>query len=225
MDNMQTPEDANGIEADGIEAAGTAASDEAAIDAMLDELGESEAGVIAELDEAAAARAQAAEMRDKLLRLQAEWDNYRKRTEAERSAERTRAAARLVERLLPVLDDLSRAIEHSENASAASLAEGIQAVLAKLGDILGKEGVTEIDPVGEAFDANLHRAMGTVEDATVYDETVTEVYQKGYTMGGRILRPALVAVSSGGARREAAQPDAASAGPGEAGAKSEPADG
>jgi molecular chaperone GrpE len=140
-------------------------------------------------------------MRDKYLRLQAEWDNFRKRTANERAEERSRATERLVEKLLPVVDDLERAVAHSENASEQSLKDGVNAVLNKLTDVLTREGVTAIDPKGEPFDANVHNAVSKVEDPSVPDETVTEVYQKGYEMGGRILRPAMVVVSTGGEAR------------------------
>jgi molecular chaperone GrpE len=137
------------------------------------------------------------------VRLQAEWDNFRKRTTAERVQERIRAAEGLVERLLPIVDDLERAIEHSATASEASLKEGIAAVYNKLAEVLQREGVRTLDPKGEAFNANTHQAVGKEEDASVPDETVTQVYQKGYEMGDRVLRPAMVVVSQGGPKREA----------------------
>ena len=149
-----------------------------------------------ELDELASARAEADEYRDRFLRLQAEWDNYRKRTSAERDIERQRAASKLVEKLLPIIDDLERAIEHSDTASETSLKEGIQAVYSKLEDVLEKEGVVALDPTGEPFDANMHSAVGTVVDASLDADTVTQVYQKGYEIKGRLLRPAMVVVST-----------------------------
>jgi molecular chaperone GrpE len=156
-----------------------------------------------EVDELEQARAEAAEMRDRFVRLQAEWDNFRKRTALEREQERVRAAERLVERLLPIVDDLERAIEHSVSAQESSLREGIAAVYSKLCEVLEREGVKTINPIGEPFDANLHQAVGKQDDASVPDETVTQVYQKGYGMGDRVLRPAMVVVSQGGPKREA----------------------
>jgi molecular chaperone GrpE len=158
-------------------------------------------------DSLAQARAEADEARDRLARLQAEWDNFRKRTAAERAQERARASEGLVERLLPVVDDLERAIEHSETSSAAALKEGIAAVLSKLTEVLVREGVKTIDPAGEAFDANSHQAVGKEDDSSVPDETVTQVYQKGYEMGGRVLRTAMVVVSQGGPKRPAEEAD------------------
>ncbi|MDR3316409.1 MAG: nucleotide exchange factor GrpE [Coriobacteriales bacterium] len=157
---------------------------------------------VIELDPLEAARAEADELRDRYMRLQAEWDNFRKRTTAERAQERARAAENLVERLLPVVDDLERAIEHSDTASETSLKEGIAAVYSKLTDVLSREGVKTINPAGAPFDAHQHQAVGTVEDTAVPDETVVAVYQKGYEMADRVLRPAMVTVSNGGPKRE-----------------------
>lgn len=156
-------------------------------------------GIEAEIEEVNAladALAEANEMRDRYLRLKAEWDNYRKRTEVERADERSRATQRLVEKLLPVLDDLERAIEHSDSKEEASLKEGIVQVYNKLQSVLEGEGVSVIDPKGEPFDANLHCAVSKAEDNKVPDETVLEVFQKGYAMGSRVLRPASVVVNS-----------------------------
>jgi molecular chaperone GrpE len=152
------------------------------------------------------ALAKADELRDRYLRLQAEWDNFRKRTAAERADERNRATQNLVERLLPVVDDLKRAIEHAEITSETasdsiiasdsdSMLAGIKAVSSKLNDILGKEGLEVIDPKGQPFDANLHSAVGTVDGNGLDHDTVVEVYQTGYLMAGRVLRPAMVVVS------------------------------
>jgi molecular chaperone GrpE len=152
-----------------------------------------------ELDELAQAKAETEELRDHYIRLKAEWDNYRKRTESERASERSRATQRLVEKLLPVVDDLERAIIHADNNSIEqSVIDGIIAVSNKLGDILKSEGLQTINPEGERFDANLHSAISKVDDDTINDETVVQVFQKGYEMGGRVLRPAMVVVSAGG---------------------------
>jgi len=147
------------------------------------------------LDELAKALTEVEELRDRHLRLKAEWDNYRKRTEAERADERSRATQRLVERILPVLDDIERALEQSDYAQEESFRDGIVQVHAKLQSVLEGEGVSAIDPKGESFDAHLHCAISKVEDKTVPDETVLEVFQKGYIMGNRVLRPASVVVS------------------------------
>ena len=168
----------------------------AATNGACEEFSEEIAADLEELDALAKALAEADELRDSYLRLKAEWENYRKRTEAERTEERSRAAQGLVEKLLPVIDDLERAVEHSDAASEDSLKDGIVQVYGKVQEVLASEGVKVIDPKGEPFDANLHSAISKVEDNKVPDETVLEVYQKGYEMGNRVLRAAMVVVSS-----------------------------
>ena len=153
------------------------------------------------VDPLALARAESEQCKERFVRLQAEWDNFRKRTAAERESERKRATSNLIERLLPIIDDMERAIEHSESASEDSLKAGIVAVHSKLCDVLKKDGLETIDPVGEAFDANIHQAVGKADDPSVFDETVVQVYQKGYRMGDRVLRSAMVVVSQGGSKR------------------------
>ena len=159
-------------------------------------------------EELEAAKKEAADASDRLLRLQADWDNYRRRTAAERIAERERAAEKLVTNLLPVLDDMERASEHaSQNAEGdekvTQFVEGVMAVHAKMLDILSKEGVEVIDPVGEAFDPLVHQAVGREENTEAFDETVAQVYQKGYRMGGKVIRSAMVTVTYGGPKRPA----------------------
>lgn len=153
-----------------------------------------------------AAQQQAADAVDRLARLQADWDNYRKRTAAERLAERERANEKLVTNLLPVLDDMERAYEHAAQTAegdekVTQFVEGVMAVHAKMLDILSKDGVEVIDPEGEAFDPLEHQAVGRVEDSEAYDETVAQVYQKGYRMGGKVIRSAMVTVTYGGPKR------------------------
>lgn len=157
-------------------------------------------------DQIEAAKQQAAEANDRFLRLQADWDNYRRRTAQERLDERQRATEKLVVDLLPVIDDLERAIEHADNLTdpaAKQFVEGVSAVCNKLVGVLNKEGVEVVNPVGEAFDPLSHQAVSQIEDTTVYDETVAQVYQKGYRMGGKDIRTAMVVVTHGGPKRPA----------------------
>ena len=153
-------------------------------------------------DDIAIAKAEAAAMRDKYLRLQAEWDNYRKRTAEQAADQRIRATEKLMGDVLPVLDDFERAIAHAESNGEQGLLDGVKAISSKLGDVLSKHGLVQINPEGEAFDALKHQAVATVEDTTVYDETVSQVYQKGYSLGVKVIRPAMVVISSGGPKRE-----------------------
>ena len=154
----------------------------------------------AELD---AARIEVAECRDRALRAQAEFDTFRKRIVREREEEKRRANERLVEELLPAIDNLERAIEHTTAGGDLShLLSGVEAVHTQVVGILGKHGVTVIDPAGEPFDPMTQQAVSQLEDASVPDGTVAAVFQKGYEMGGRVVRPAMVVVSTGGPKRE-----------------------
>lgn len=165
-------------------------------------------------DQIEAAKQQAAEANDRFLRLQADWDNYRRRTAQERLDERQRATEKLVVDLLPVIDDLERAIEHADNLTdpaAQQFVEGVSAVCNKLVGVLNKEGVEVVNPVGEAFDPLSHQAVSQIEDAQAYDETVAQVYQKGYRMGGKDIRTAMVVVTHGGPKRPVEQEAADSA--------------
>lgn len=159
----------------------------------------------------AAAKKQAADASERLVRLQADWDNYRRRTAAERLAEKERAAENLVLALLPVIDDMERAIEHAGategDEQLTHFVEGIEAVHAKMVGVLAKEGVEVIDPVGEPFEPLSHQAVGRVEDKDAYDETVAQVYQRGYRMGQKVIRTAMVTVTFGGPKRPAPEPE------------------
>ncbi len=170
-----------------------------------------EAGVVEEQDEVQedtpnlfeAITAEVTELRDRYARLQAEWDNYRKRTQAERESERVRASENLVMDLLPLLDDLERAIKHArETGEGGTLTDGVEAIQNKFLQILEKHKVTQIVALGEPFDAMQHQAVGTEEDASVPEETVVNVFQQGYKMGERVIRPAMVVTSTGGPARE-----------------------
>lgn len=159
-------------------------------------------GVAAELQEALAkVQAEAKDWQDKFMRLHAEWDTYRRRTAEQREAEKARASEKLVMGLLPVIDDFERTISYAEGNGEGGLLDGVRAVRAKLVDVLAKDGVEVIDPAGEAFDALQHQAVATVDDADAFDETVHEVYQKGYKLGDKVLRPAMVTVTTGGPKR------------------------
>ena len=172
---------------------------DAEVEAEADADAEVEAEVEAPLEEQlAAAQAAEQEWQDKFMRLHAEWDTYRRRTNEQRAEEKTRATEGMVESLLPVLDDFERSIDYAQQNGEAGLLEGIKQVYTKLMEVLTKNGVEMIDPAGQAFDALEAQAVGKVEDPSVPDETVAEVYSKGYRMGTKVLRPAMVTVSTGG---------------------------
>lgn len=148
------------------------------------------------------AKKDAADWQDKFLRLHAEWDTYRRRTNEQRELEKDRATENLVGSLLPVIDDFERTIDYANENGEENLLGGVQAVYAKLIDVLEKDGVEMLDPKDEAFDPLEGQAVGTVDDASIPDETVVEVYQKGCKMAGKVIRPAMVTVSTGGPKRE-----------------------
>lgn len=150
----------------------------------------------------AKAQADANEWQDRFMRLHAEWDTYRRRTTEQREEERTRANEDLVSNLIPVLDDFERSIEYAVKNGETGMLSGIQQVHTKMVDVLTKNGVEVIDPKGEEFDALEAQAVAKVEKTDVPDETVDEVYQKGYKMGKKVVRPATVTVTSGGPKRE-----------------------
>ena len=170
----------------------------------------------AELDAATeaqkAAETKANDAAERTARLQADWENFRRRTANERLAERERATEKLVTALLPVVDDIERAIDHARTQELSDdfkqFVDGVDAVHTKLLVVFAHEGVEEIDPKGEPFDPLQHQAVGRVEDASQYDETVNDVYQKGYRMADRILRSAMVTVTYGGEKRPAPAPEA-----------------
>ena len=179
-------------------------ADQAAAAAEADDVVAEAEAVVEEAAEdiLAKVKAEAEEWQGKFMRPHAEWDTYRRRTEEQRAEERVRAGENLVSSLLPVLDDFERSIGYAETNGEAGLLEGVKQVHAKLIDVLVKGGVQVIDPAGEAFDALEHQAVAKVDRTDVPDETVEQVYQKGYKMGKKVIRPAMVTVTSGGPKRE-----------------------
>lgn len=145
---------------------------------------------------AAEDKAKAAE--DKYLRLYAEFDNYKKRTQREKDARYADAVIDTVGELLSVADNLERALAvEISGEEAEKLAEGVKMVYKQLKDIFLKLGVTEIKALGEQFDPNLHEAVMHVEDETVDDNTVVEEFRKGYIYNdSRVVRHSMVKVAN-----------------------------
>jgi len=133
---------------------------------------------------------------DLLLRKQAEFDNFRKRMEREREESGGAAARDVLKRLLPVLDNMERALRASEG-SKDPLYKGIELVRQQFLDLLKKEGVQPIDALGARFDPRLHEAVQVVDVPGFEADMILEEMQKGYTHNDRLLRPALVKVASG----------------------------
>ena len=149
----------------------------------------------AEVDErVAAAEAKADEHLNDLKRLAAEFENYKKRTAREQASLSARATERLVKELLPIVDDLERALQAAEEHEEAKLEEGVRLVHRQLASALEREGLAEIETNGK-FDPHVHEAL--LSQPSQADEgSVIEVLQKGYRLGDRVLRPARVVVAA-----------------------------
>ena len=132
---------------------------------------------------------------DALQRLKAEFENYRKRVSRDQADFVTRASERLVKQLLPVLDDLERALEAAAEHEEAKLEEGVRLVHRSLADALAKEGLVEVETDG-AFDPHTQEAL-LAQPSKADEGSVIQVLQKGYKLGDRVLRPARVVVSQG----------------------------
>ena len=150
-----------------------------------------------------ALRAELQERQDRFVRLQADFENFRRRTLKEREEAYQYGHQNLVKDLLPTVDNLERAIEHARKSGREDLdglLQGIDLVQRELMGVLAKHGVTEIEALGQAFDPSVHEALAQVEDPTVPASTVVQVFQKGYRLRDRLLRPAQVVVSRAGGR-------------------------
>ncbi|OOE13670.1 nucleotide exchange factor GrpE [Fictibacillus arsenicus] len=137
------------------------------------------------------------EMSQKNLRLQADYDNFRRRTREEQAASLKYKSQSLVEQLLPALDNFERALKtEATNEQAKTLIQGMEMVYRQLADVLKQEGLTEVPTVGEKFDPNMHQAVMQVEDSEYESNTVIEELQKGYMLKDRVIRPAMVKVNA-----------------------------
>jgi molecular chaperone GrpE len=134
---------------------------------------------------------------DRFLRQTAELENFKRRAGREREDATRFANEALVKDLLPVVDNLERAIAHGKSGDGESLLEGVEMILKGLMDALSRHDVVQISAVGQPFDPQLHEAMAHVESAEHAPNTVLEEYQKGYLLNDRLLRPALVTVVKG----------------------------
>jgi molecular chaperone GrpE len=131
---------------------------------------------------------------DRLQRLAAEFDNFRKRSAREQAAFAGRANERIVKELIPILDDLGRALEAASQHEEAKLEEGVRLVHRALADLLTKEGLAEIATEGR-FDPHVHEALLS-QPSEAEEGSVIEVVQKGYKLGDKVLRPARVVVAA-----------------------------
>lgn len=146
------------------------------------------------------------ELRQTLMRRQADFENYRKRVERERAEDSKRHTARVVEGLIPIIDGFEHALAAHREAEYESYRKGFELIYKQLIDNVTRLGVERVDPLGKQFDPHLHQAMDRTETVEQEDGTILQVFQPGYVFHGRVLRPAMVrvAVHPGGASKEAA---------------------
>lgn len=136
------------------------------------------------------------ELRQTLMRRQADFENYRKRIEKERAEDQKRATAHLIEGLIPVVDGFEHALAAHREAEYETYRRGFELIYKQLADHLRRLGVERIDPTGQRFDPHLHQAMERVETTDHEDGTIVQVFQPGYVYHGRVLRPAMVGVAT-----------------------------
>ncbi|MBO0661197.1 nucleotide exchange factor GrpE [Jiella sp. CQZ9-1] len=166
----------------------------------------------------AALEAENADVKDRLLRLAADMENLRRRTEREIKDARTYAISGFAREMLSVADNLSRALdavpeEHraDESSGLKALIEGVEMTEKGLLGSLEKQGVRKLEPEGQRFDPNFHQAMFEIPNTEVPNGTVLQVVQAGYAIGDRVLRPAMVGVSKGGPKAAPAEAKTAAA--------------
>ena len=140
-----------------------------------------------------AEKAKTAEAEDKYLRLAAEYDNFRKRSKAEREGVYADAYADAVKELLPVLDNLERATQYT---APDKVAEGVELILKSLPDVFAKMKITVFGKAGEQFDPNIHNAVMHIEDASYGENEIVDVFQQGYMLGDKVIRYAMVRVAN-----------------------------
>ena len=193
VDDAYVLEDAGSVEE--IEREMRAAAEEAV--AATDE--QSAAAISTDVE---ALRAENQQLRDRALRTLADYENFRKRAEREKSDFRKFAVAELMKNILPVLDNFDRALDHAEEGD--DFHKGVLLIYKQLYDTLQKFGLKPIDEANVPFDPNVHEAVVREEDESLPSHTVSAVLQKGYFLHDRLLRPALVKVAVGGPERTVA---------------------
>jgi molecular chaperone GrpE len=152
-------------------------------------------------EELEAARGEASRNWDLYLRAQADLENYRRRAQREKEDLAKFANEAILREILPVMDNLERALQHAGSAQeAGGLVQGVEMTMEQLRKVLEKFGVKAIDAVGEPFDPARHEAMGQVETEEYPPNTVTQVLQGGYLLNERLLRPSLVMIAKAPAR-------------------------
>jgi molecular chaperone GrpE len=140
-------------------------------------------------------KAEKEELMQTMIRRQADFENFRKRTERDRLEEGRRGVERLITDLIPVLDGFDRALQGHEDPAYEEYRKGVTLIRKQLWDTISKHGVQRIEAAGKMFDPNLHQAIERFETEDVPDGTIVAVFQDGYQFHGRVLRPAIVRVA------------------------------
>ncbi|HIF9173490.1 TPA: nucleotide exchange factor GrpE [Photobacterium damselae] len=195
MNNEEKKVQDEQLQQDNVETVETESAEQEAVEMTAEELYEAR---IAELEAALlASEAKANEAKDSALRAMAEGENVRRRAEQEIDKARKFALNKFSEELLPVIDNLERAIEMADKSDEAikPMLEGVELTLKTMTDTVAKFGLTQINPMGEAFNPEFHQAMSIQESADHTPNSVMFVMQKGYELNGRVIRPAMVMVS------------------------------
>ena len=135
------------------------------------------------------------EMMDRILRLQADFDNYRRRTRQEQTELSAFVSQNLLKELLPVIDNFERALGSRPTEDPSGFGAGVEMIFRQLYSVLEKQGISTVTAVGEMFDPNRHEAILTDADSDQPEGTVVAELQKGYAVGGKVIRPALVKVA------------------------------
>lgn len=188
----QDPNDVDDLQEDQVEISSEASSEEPekdSNDAASDGSSESPQATIEKLEE------ELALAREQVLRAHADMQNVQRRAQQDVEKAHKFGLEKFVNDILPVADNLERAISTIKEQVDDAVAEGVELTLKSLQDALGRHNVDAIDPEGEPFDPQFHQAMTALEQADVEPNTVLNVFQKGYTLHGRLVRPAMVVVS------------------------------
>jgi molecular chaperone GrpE len=143
-------------------------------------------------------QAEKRELLDRLLRSQAELDNFRKRTQKEKEEIRQHGAENLIRSLLPTLDGVERALQHRDESVPETFFQGLELIYRELGEVLGRSGLVAVETEGQLFDPYLHQAVETVNAPGHRENEIVEEMQRGYKLKNKLLRPAIVKVALGG---------------------------
>lgn len=140
-------------------------------------------------------QAQLDAQKEQYLRVLAEYDNFRKRTAAEKTSIYNNAVSDTVQAILPIADNIALAL-NQENASAEDMKKGVEMIETQIEGVFEKLGISAVGQVGEPFDPNLHNAVAHIDDENLGENVISAVFQKGYTLGDRVVRHAMVQVAN-----------------------------